>query len=102
MEIQILFIALILPSLAHAHGMSEAEIQTILEGGNLQFLKIGATHMLTGYDHLLFVFGIVFFLTTFMNVIKFITAFTIDEGYELDENDWEVQVDTCRNCGERV
>ena len=43
MKIQILFIALLLPSLAHAHGMSEAEIQTILEGGNLQFLKIGAT-----------------------------------------------------------
>ena len=53
-------------SIAYAHGMSEAEKQTILEGGNLQFMKIGATHMLTGYDHLLFVFGIVFFLTTFI------------------------------------
>ena len=83
MKTQILFIALLLPSLAHAHGMSEAEIQTILEGGNLQFLKIGATHMLTGYDHLLFVFGIVFFLTTFMNVIKFITAFTIGHSITL-------------------
>ena len=39
MKIQILFIPLILPSLAHAHGMSESEIQTILEGGNLQFLN---------------------------------------------------------------
>ena len=29
-------------------------------------------------------------------------GFPIDEGYELDEDDYEVQVDTCRNCGERV
>lgn len=76
-------IFLLITSLAHAHGMSEAEKQTILQGGNLQFLKIGATHMLTGYDHLLFVFGIVFFLTTFMDVVKTITAFTIGHSITL-------------------
>jgi hypothetical protein len=83
MKIRTLFIALLLPSLAHAHGMSDVEIQTILEGGNIQYLKIGAIHMLTGYDHLLFVFGIVFFLTTFMDVIKYITAFTIGHSITL-------------------
>ena len=57
--LQTIFTALLLSSFAYAHGMSEAEKQAILEGGNLQFLKIGATHMLTGYDHLLFIFGIV-------------------------------------------
>ena len=82
---QILFIALFffMASFAYAHGMSEAEKQTILYGGNLQYLKIGATHMLTGYDHLLFVFGIVFFLTTFMDVVKYITAFTIGHSITL-------------------
>ncbi len=70
-------------SLAYAHGMSEAEKQTILEGGNLQFMKIGATHMLTGYDHLLFIFGIVFFLNNFMDVVKTITAFTIGHSITL-------------------
>ena len=82
---QIIFITLILlvTSLADAHGMSEAEKQTILDGGNLQFMKIGATHMLTGYDHLLFVFGIVFFLSTFMDVVKTITAFTIGHSITL-------------------
>jgi hydrogenase/urease accessory protein HupE len=78
------FLSLVfLTSFASAHGMSEAEKQSILQGGNLQFLKIGATHMLTGYDHLLFVFGIVFFLTTFMDVIKYITAFTIGHSITL-------------------
>jgi hydrogenase/urease accessory protein HupE len=82
---QIFFFAffLLLVSFAYAHGMSEAEKQTILDGGNLEFLKIGASHMLTGYDHLLFVFGIVFFLTTFMDVVKTITAFTIGHSITL-------------------
>ena len=35
------------------------------------------THMLTGYDHLLFLFGVVFFLTTFRDIAKFVTAFTL-------------------------
>ena len=33
--------------------------------------------MLTGYDHLLFLFGVVFFLTGFRDITKFVTAFTI-------------------------
>ena len=61
---------------AFAHGMSEAEKQAIIEGGNLRYLGIGATHMLTGYDHLAFVFGIIFFLTKFKDIVKYVTAFT--------------------------
>ncbi len=68
---------------AFPHGMSEADKQAILDGGYLQYMWLGATHMLTGYDHLLFVFGIVFFLTTFMDVVKYITAFTIGHSITL-------------------
>ena len=68
---------------ALAHGMSEADQQSMLDGGHLQYMWLGATHMLTGYDHLLFVFGTVFFLTTFMDVIKYITAFTIGHSITL-------------------
>jgi len=68
---------------ALAHGMSEADQQSLLDGGYLQYMWLGATHMLTGYDHLLFVFGIVFFLTTFMDVIKYITAFTVGHSITL-------------------
>lgn len=68
---------------ASAHGMSEADKQAMLGGGYLQYMWLGATHMLTGYDHLLFVFGIVFFLTTFMDVVKYITAFTVGHSITL-------------------
>jgi len=65
------------------HGMSEAEKQSIIEGGNLRYIWIGATHMLSGYDHLAFVFGIIFFLTRFNDIVKYITAFTIGHSITL-------------------
>ena len=55
-----------------AHGISPADMEVMREGGNLAFMKLGASHMLTGYDHLLFLFGIVFFLTTIKDIIKFL------------------------------
>jgi hydrogenase/urease accessory protein HupE len=68
---------LLLTLTASAHGISDADKQGILEGGNYEYLKLGATHMLTGYDHLLFLFGVIFFLTRFVDIVKFITAFTL-------------------------
>jgi hypothetical protein len=68
---------LLLAVTASAHGISHADKQGILEGGNFEYLKLGATHMLTGYDHLLFLFGVMFFLTRFADIVKFITAFTL-------------------------
>ena len=78
----VLFAAL-LSSQIFAHGMSEAEKLSIIEGGNLRYLWIGATHMLSGYDHLLFVFGIIFLLTRFRDIVKYITAFTLGHSVTL-------------------
>jgi hypothetical protein len=39
--------------------------------------------MLSGYDHLAFVFGIIFFLTRFKDIVKYITAFTIGHSITL-------------------
>lgn len=78
MKYILIFIALLLATVtAYAHGISDADKQGILEGGNLEYIKLGATHMLTGYDHLLFLFGVMFFLTRFGDIVKFITAFTV-------------------------
>lgn len=78
----VLVLMLIAPSV-FAHGMSAAEKQAIIDGGNLQFMWLGASHMLTGFDHLLFVFGFVFFLTTFKDVVKYVTAFTLGHSITL-------------------
>lgn len=66
-----------LPLLALAHGISDADRQRMLDGGYLQYVGLGASHMLIGYDHLLFLFGVVFFLTTFKDIAKFVTVFTV-------------------------
>ena len=74
---------LLFTSLAFGHGMSEAEKQLIIEGGNLRYIWIGASHMLSGYDHLAFIFGIIFFLTKLKDIVKYITAFTIGHSITL-------------------
>ena len=74
----LLAIPLLLSSWAAlAHGISEADKQRMLDGGYLQYVGLGASHMLTGYDHLLFLFGVVFFLHKFADIAKFVTAFTL-------------------------
>lgn len=66
-----------------AHGISEADRQRMLDGGYLQYVGLGASHMLTGHDHLLFLFGVVFFLTSFKDVLKFVTVFTLGHSITL-------------------
>jgi len=72
-----------LSQVAYAHGMSEADKQAIIDGGNLLYMWIGATHMLSGYDHLAFVFGIIFFLSNFRDIVKYVSAFTIGHSITL-------------------
>ncbi len=74
---------LLLAPLAYGHGIPEAQRQAIIEGGNLSYLWLGASHMLTGYDHLLFLLGVIFLLTGFWQVVSFITAFTLGHSITL-------------------
>ena len=80
-----LFTTLLLlwPILAFAHGISEGDQQAMLDGGYLRYIWLGASHMLTGYDHLLFILGIIFFLTGFRDILKYITAFTLGHSLTL-------------------
>ena len=66
-----------------AHGISEDAKQAMIEGGYLQYIWLGAEHMITGYDHLLFLFGVIFFLTTFKEIVKFISVFTLGHSITL-------------------
>jgi hypothetical protein len=71
------------PSIAWAHGISAADKQAMLDAGYLRYVWLGATHMLTGYDHLLFIFGVIFFLTGFKDIVRYITAFTLGHSITL-------------------
>lgn len=60
-----------------AHSVSERAQQRMLIGNGWDAAWIGAEHMLTGYDHLLFLLGVMLFLTRATQIVTFITAFTI-------------------------
>ena len=62
---------------AWAHGVSAADQDAMLAGSALDFVELGAVHMLTGYDHLLFLFSVIFFLSSFRDVVRFISVFTL-------------------------
>lgn len=68
---------------ALTHAMSEADKQRALEAGLPDYVLLGASHMLSGYDHLLFLLGVVFFLSRFTDIVKFITAFTVGHSITL-------------------
>lgn len=83
MNLLLLFCLTLLSNFAFAHGMSAEDQARILNAGPLEYMRLGATHMLTGYDHLLFLFGVMFFLTRFKDILILITAFTIGHSITL-------------------
>ncbi len=68
---------LFVPLLGFAHDVSNADQELLRNGGLWAYIQVGATHMLTGYDHLLFLAGVVFYLSSFTDILKFITVFTV-------------------------
>lgn len=66
-----------------AHGISEEAKRAMIEGGYFKYIILGAEHMITGYDHLLFLFGVIFFLKTFKDIVKFISVFTLGHSITL-------------------
>lgn len=68
---------------AWAHGIHGDQIGKLKYGGPLDYLVLGAAHMIGGYDHLLFLFGVMFFLTSFRDIVTFITAFTLGHSITL-------------------
>jgi len=81
--IMFMLFSFFISSQAFAHGMSEADKAKALEASNWEYVWLCATHMLKGYDHLLFLFGVIFFLTKFKDIVKFITIFTIGHSITL-------------------
>ena len=74
---------LLFPLLLAAHGVSESDQEILSNGGLLAYIYIGAKHMITGYDHLLFLAGVIFYLTGLKDIVRFISVFTIGHSITL-------------------
>ena len=65
---------------ALAHAVAEGDKGFIQESSGvmvLPFIYMGAKHMITGYDHLLFLFGVIFFLYRLKDVGLYVTLFAV-------------------------
>jgi len=71
---------------AFAHGVDDKTRAFLEQNTGVQFipfLYIGAKHMITGYDHLLFLVGVIFFLYRSRDVLLYVTMFTIGHSTTL-------------------
>ena len=77
---RISLIVLLLATTAFAHGVAEGDKGYLLEvsGVNiLPFVYLGAKHMFTGYDHILFLLGVIFFLYKLKDIGIYVSLFAI-------------------------
>jgi hypothetical protein len=69
---------------AHGIGGKDADFVARTMGPDIwPFLYLGAKHMVTGYDHLLFILGVIFFLYRMRDVAIYVTLFSIGHSITL-------------------
>lgn len=73
----LLLLLFLVPATLLGHDVTLADQQTLNEGDLWSYIYVGAKHMLTGYDHLLFLAGVIFYLNNFKDILRFITVFTL-------------------------
>lgn len=69
-----------------AHGVTEGDKGFIQESSGtmiVSFIYLGAKHMVTGYDHLLFLFGVIFFLYRLKDISIYVTLFALGHSVTL-------------------
>jgi len=79
-------LAAILPSIASAHNVSKGDAKFVEANNGAAvgpFLYLGAKHMVTGYDHLLFLVGVIFFLYKLKDVVQYVSLFTVGHSITL-------------------
>lgn len=71
-------------AVAHTISGSDATfVQGIVGPAVGPFIYLGAKHMVTGYDHLLFLVGVVFFLYRLKDVVLYVSLFTLGHSLTL-------------------
>jgi hypothetical protein len=81
-----LAILLFLPATAMAHGVAKGDarfLQSLHGAAIAPLMYLGAKHMVTGYDHLLFLVGVIFFLHRVKDVLLYVSLFTVGHSVTL-------------------
>ncbi len=77
---------LLFPSGASAHNVSKRDASFVQANHGAAipaFLYLGAKHMVTGYDHLAFLVGVIFFLYRLKDIVQYVSLFTLGHSITL-------------------
>ena len=79
-------LALLTPAAALAHGVARGDarfLQNLQDAAVAPLMYLGAKHMVTGYDPLLFLVGVIFFLYRLTDIVQYVSLFTIGHSIPL-------------------
>jgi hypothetical protein len=81
-----MLLLVIFHDLAFGHGVAGQDAAFLQRNAGAQigpFFYLGAKHMVTGYDHLAFLFGVIFFLYKLRDVAIYVTCFAVGHSLTL-------------------
>src|SRR5579864_521430 len=84
--VAVLMASILWPTIAAAHNVSKRDASFVQSNRGAAigpFLYLGAKHMVTGYDHILFLVGVIFFLYRLKDVVQYVSLFTIGHSATL-------------------
>src|ERR1700683_2806696 len=84
--LRVLMCGWVVPMVALAHNVSKRDasfVQSNHGAAIAPFLYLGAKHMVTGYDHLAFLVGVIFFLYRLKDVVLYVSLFTLGHSVTL-------------------
>jgi hypothetical protein len=74
------------PGAAAAHNVSKRDASFVQSNQGTAigpFLYLGAKHMVTGYDHIMFLVGVIFFLYRVKDIVQYVSLFTLGHSTTL-------------------
>ncbi|MWV27623.1 HupE/UreJ family protein [Erythrobacter sp. GH3-10] len=86
LAVLLVLVMLAIPVDAFAHDVAEGDkafVRTIDGPAIIPFMYLGAKHMVTGYDHIAFLVGVVFFLRRLKDVLLYVSMFAIGHSITL-------------------
>ena len=85
--IAVLIVLVFLSSIpASAHNVSKRDAAFVQSSHGTAvpaFMYLGAKHMVTGYDHLAFLVGVIFFLYRLKDIVQYVSLFTVGHSVTL-------------------
>ncbi len=77
---------LLIPLVLFGHDVSKRDasfVQSTNGAAIAPFVYLGAKHMVTGYDHLAFLIGVIFFLYRVKDIVQYVSLFTLGHSLTL-------------------